>query len=186
MECNLQLGYQGQIELARRSGMVSSIQAFPVFAGDEFRYSFGLNPTLYHVPCGEDDAAKLTHSYGVCRLKDGDPIFVVLTKRQIEARRARGGTGDGFSPWKTDYVPMAQKTAIRALFPWMPRSSAMARAEAIEVAQETGRSVIAELPEQAAAALLGVGIQDGNEDGEIIDSDYNEPPAERMREPGED
>jgi len=185
MECTMQLGYQGMIDLARRSGMVSSIQAFPVFSGDEFRYSLGLDPTLYHVPCGEDDAARMSHAYGVCRLKDGDPIFVVLTKRQIEARRARGGAGDSFSPWKTDYVPMAQKTAIRALYTWMPRSAEMARAEAIEVAQETGRSVIAELPEQASAALLGVGIRDVTGDGEIIEDDYGET-AEPMREPGQE
>jgi recombination protein RecT len=185
MECTMQIGYQGMLDLARRSGLTASIQAFPVFLGDEFRYSLGLEPTLYHVPCGEDDSAKLTHAYGVCRIKEADPVFVVLTRKQIEARRSRGGAGSGFSPWKTDYVPMAQKTAIRALFTWMPRSAEMARAEAIEVAQETGRSVIAELPEQAAAALLGVGIQDVTDDGEIVDG-FGEEPAERTREPVED
>lgn len=188
LECTMQIGYQGQLDLARRSGMVASIQAFPVFSGDDFRYSFGINPTLHHVPCGEDDPSKLTHCYAVCRLKDpgSDPVFVVLNRKQIDKRRDRGGAGSSsFSPWKTDYVAMAQKSAVRALFAWMPRSAEMATAVAVETAQETGRSVIAELPEQAAAALLGAGIQDITEDGEIVDAECDDP-AERMREPGED
>ncbi len=38
----------------------------------------------------------------------------ILTKQQIDARRARGKAAS-FSPWQTDYAMMARKTALRAL-----------------------------------------------------------------------
>ena len=37
------IGYRGMIDLARRSGMVSSINVFAVFEGDHFDYRLGLN-----------------------------------------------------------------------------------------------------------------------------------------------
>jgi recombination protein RecT len=186
MECTLQIGYQGMIDLARRSGLVASIQAFAVFDGDEFAYELGLQPSLHHKPCGEDAPEKLTHVYAVCRLKDkeAEPIFVVLTRKQVERRRDRGGYDPNKrSPWRSDFVPMALKTVVRAMFQWMPRSAEMSTAVAVEVAQETGRSVVHELPEAAAAALLGAGLH--TDDGEIIDGEI-EPESARMREPVED
>lgn len=183
-ECTLQVGYQGMLDLARRSGMVASIQATPVFEGDFFQYEMGLEPKLVHRPIGEDDPAKLTHCYAVCKLKDkdADPIFVVLTRKQIEARRARGGYkgSGGVSPWNTDFVPMAQKSAIRALFTWMPRSAEMAMSISVETAQETGMSVVNELPEHAAEALLNAGVTD---EPETVDAEFEPEPD---REPGQE
>lgn len=123
------IGYRGMMDLARRSGMVSTINAFPVFSGDDFSYSLGLFPTLHHVPGDHDEnPSELTHVYAVAKV-NGDPQFVVLTRRQIERVMAQSqGASSEFSPWRTNFVEMAQKTAIRRLCKFLPQTVEMAEA----------------------------------------------------------
>jgi recombination protein RecT len=124
------IGYRGMMDLARRSGIVSSIHAFPVFEGDRFEYRLGLDPHLEHVPAedGDEDPAKLTHVYAVAKVA-GDPQFIVLTRKQVERRRQSSrGADSSYSPWKTHYVEMVLKSAIRALAKYLPQTVEMAQA----------------------------------------------------------
>lgn len=123
------IGYRGMMDLARRSGMVSTINAFPVFAGDVFHYELGLRPNLTHVPGDHDEAPDtLTHVYATARV-NGDAQFVVLTRRQIERTRTSSpGASSQYSPWSTHYVEMAQKTAIRRLCKLLPQTVELAQA----------------------------------------------------------
>jgi recombination protein RecT len=127
------VGYRGMMDLARRSGMVSSINAFPVFAGDEFTYALGLEPTLHHIPVdGDEDSKHLTHVYAVAKV-NGDPQFVVMTRRQIDKTRASvKGSDKDFSPWSKHYTEMARKTAIRKLCKYLPQTVEMAQAINVE------------------------------------------------------
>lgn len=126
---NLIIGYRGMMDLARRSGMVTSIRATAVYEGDQFTYSLGLDPTLQHVPGDHDeDPAKLTHVYAVAKI-GGDPQFVVLTRRQIDKTKASSqGANSTYSPWNKYYAEMACKTAIRRLCKMLPQSVEMAQA----------------------------------------------------------
>lgn len=123
------IGYRGMLDLARRSGMVSSINAFPVFEGDTFTFSLGLDPTLDHVPGDHDeDPAKLTHVYAVAKI-NGEPQFTVMTRRQIDKVRAGSqGAKSDRSPWTTHFTEMALKTALRRLCKWLPQTVEMAQA----------------------------------------------------------
>lgn len=123
------LGYRGLMDLARRSGMVSSINAFAVFEGDEFRYELGLEPTLHHIPGDHDeDPAQLSHVYAVAKI-NGDPQFVVLTRKQVDkARNSSAGGRSEYSPWTTHYTEMALKTALRRLCKFLPQTVEMAQA----------------------------------------------------------
>ena len=127
------LGYRGLMDLARRSGMVSSINAFPVFDGDEFHYELGLEPTLTHVPGDHDeDPTKLTHVYAVAKI-NGDPQFVVMTRKQIDKARNSSSSGrSDYSPWATHYVEMALKTSLRRLCKFLPQTVEVATAMANE------------------------------------------------------
>ncbi len=127
------IGYRGMMDLARRSGMVSSINAFPVYEDDEFTYALGLEPTLHHVPAdGDEDPRKLTHVYAVAKV-NGDPQFVVMTRKQIDKTRAGvKGSDSAYSPWTKHYVEMARKTAIRRLCKYLPQTVEMAQAIATE------------------------------------------------------
>lgn len=127
------IGYKGMLDLARRSGMVSSINAFAVFRQDVFTYSLGLDPTLHHIPGDhDDDPNDLTHVYAVAKVQ-GEPQFVVMTRRQVDKVMAGSpGARTGKSPWTTHYTEMALKTALRRLCKWLPQTVEMARADATD------------------------------------------------------
>lgn len=133
------IGYQGMIELAMRSGKVSNVYAYCVFEDDEFNYELGLHPDIIHKPFdeGKRDVKKITHVYAVARMKDGDPIFIVLNRQQVEDRRARSAAKNS-GPWVTDYEEMCKKTAIRMLFKSLPKSAEMAQATVYDEALESG------------------------------------------------
>jgi len=174
-DCQLIIGYQGYIDLIRRSGQVASIQAFPVYVGDFFEYELGLNPSLKHKPSDDltrgDDPTKLTHVYCVVKLKDkaADPIFLVMPRAQVERRKKRSGTaGTSYSPWATDYEAMALKTVVRGIVKWAPRSTEMATAVEIEDRIDRGTSIAPALPGDVQQHLLESGH------GEVVDAEYEQ------------
>lgn len=186
--CTLLVGYQGYIELAQRSGRVRSVYAFAVREGDLFEYELGLDPKLRHVPSGDEDreAKPITHVYAVARVKDGDPVFVVLSKAQVEARRARSqGRDNDFSPWKSDYEAMALKTGVRALWKWMPKSTELALAEALDTAADMGVSQVGALDPSVSAVLEARGLlEESTEDsGTWLDTDEADPAPAQEAEP---
>lgn len=171
-ECTLLIGYQGLKELMYRSGFVSSVMAEPVFEGDTFEYEKGLHPKLVHRPCGEDDPAKLTHVYTIVRWKDGgEPIWDVLTRRQVLARRDMGGYKKSRqSPWDSHFVEMSKKSGVRAIAKWAPtateKPTQVAQALAYEDAAERGRlsEAVRALPEVAQDSLADMGALPPAED----------------------
>lgn len=141
-ECQLIIGYRGMIELAYRSKQIVKLIAREVRDGDEFAYSYGTDEYIHHVPSNDTDRDKkeLTHVYAVARVRDGEHVFVVLTKSEVDARKQRSASAkSGSSPWHTDYVAMAKKTAIRAISAFIPQSPELARAEALDVSSELGK-----------------------------------------------
>jgi len=170
MECTLILGYQGLIELARRSGEVSAIWATPVYSGDHFVVRYGLAPTIEHEPRFEAPRSRETLSfvYACARLKNSiDPIFVVLSKAEIEGYRKRGASARTTTPWDTDYEAMALKTAIRRLYRWLPKSIEVASALEAEERAPT-LSVVTDAVRDAVEGQGYVLPEDG-EDGEVLD-----------------
>ena len=131
LECTLQLDYRGEMDLARRSKEITKIFARCVYKGDDFDHSFGLNETLTHKPRGSDVAAEITHVYAYAKLVNGESVFVVLTRAQVEGRRARSKMRSG-GAWASDYAAMCMKTAIHALFPWLPRTTDLGLAHAVD------------------------------------------------------
>lgn len=174
-QCTLQLGYQGMIELARRSGQVSSIYAYTVHQGDDFRYELGLSPTVHHIPSPEAEQSErtMTFVYAVAALRGGehDRQFVVLSKRQVDERKARGAGGPA---WRTDYLAMAKKTAVRALFTWLPKSPEMARAVAVDDAEVTG-SVVRSLDADVVDALDRMSLPAPEETAALPEHGSDEP-----------
>lgn len=172
LECQLQIGYLGMLDLARRSGEVSSIYAEVVYQGDTFEWTLGLDRTIKHVPSQELDREEqpVTHVYAVAKLRSGDAVFVVLTKSQVEKYRKRG---KGAQPaWSTDWEAMARKTAIRRLFTWIPRSAEMARAQVLDEAPEIGRVQVVDFDPAVTAALEAHGIEVTSHDpetGEVLE-----------------
>ena len=190
MEATFILGYKGMIDLARRSGEVESISARAVYEGDEFRYAYGLNEDLYHVPMHKSD--QLTYAYCIARFKDGGHYFIVLSRKEIEAARKASKAGNN-GPWVTNYDAMAIKTAIRRAFPYLPVSIVAQEAAAADEQTPDYSSVLSPVvptaeqepagePEEAPA---GVDPETGEIMAEIA-SDEPELADEDIAFPGEE
>ena len=139
-------GYKGLMDLAYRSGRVANIYAETVCENDEFSFRLGLSPTLEHTP-NLENRGDLRAVYAVARLKEADPVFVVLGKSEVEkVRKASKASEDG--PWKTWEEEMWKKTAIRRLCKYLPLSPEMKRAVDIDEAADAGS------PQHLAEAVI--------------------------------
>lgn len=170
-ECTLLVGYQGMIDLARRSGQLRRIHAYVVREGDHFAWTLGLDPDIQHRPAGGNENAPITHAYAVARLQSGDDVFAVLTRNEIEKRRKRGASGSGIkTPWDTDYDAMALKSAVRALWAFLPKSSEMAMAVSVEEAHERAFAFAIPAPNVSLLAELnGDPVPEPAEDETMLD-----------------
>lgn len=132
MEVQLIVGYQGMIDLAERNGKVT-IDAHVIYANDEFSYTLGLDPSITHIPCWNEDQGEVVGAYAVARYVDGRSKFRVMSKYEIDKARASSKSGKSeYSPWGTHYEEMARKTAIRRLFKLLPKSPEMAEVQELE------------------------------------------------------
>lgn len=160
IECTLIIGYQGMIELSMRSGKILGINAQIVRDGDFFEYELGLEPKLRHrhSPAPDREDKPITHAYAVARIKDAEPVFEVLSAAQLEMRAKRSSSGDT-GPWTTDIEAMCRKTAARALWKWIPKSSEMAAVEHIETAAEIGKTQTSAFAGEVQDALTRQGLE---------------------------
>jgi recombination protein RecT len=170
-------GYRGLVDLARRSGQVSTVYARVVRPDDSFDYEFGLNPRLEHKPADDIDKP-LTHVYAVIVYKDGGKDFDVMTKAEVERIRKRSKAAkDG--PWVTDYPEMAKKTVLRRLCKTAPMS--------VEYQQAVGNDEQARTSTAIADIDLSVPVDDTEAiDGEVVDEPDTWPEVATPPEAGTD
>ena len=133
----LQIGYQGLIDLAYRSGKVTLMEARTVYEKDDFYVEYGINPKLQHRPFLEGDPGKPVAYYGVARMTSGDYVFHVMSRFQAEQWRdkhasARNRDGEVVGPWREHFDAMAMKTQIRQLAKWIPKDVSFSTAVAAD------------------------------------------------------
>jgi len=121
-ECELQLGYQGLITLARRSGEVQRIEARSVYVGDHFRLAYGTRPIIEHEPRFVAEAEKRGY-YAVAFLREGEPQFEYMTFEQVVEVRNKAAADT--PAWREWFDEMAKKTVIRRLSKLLPKSAEM-------------------------------------------------------------
>lgn len=122
LECQFQLGYKGLIDLAYRSGEVSTIQAHVVYEHDKFSYAYGLEPQLEHVPAMGDRGSP-THVYAVFRTKDGGYSFGVMSIDDVRRHAQRYSKSFENGPWQTNFEEMAKKTVLKRVLKYAPLKS---------------------------------------------------------------
>lgn len=123
------LGYQGLVELARRSGEISEIYAECVYMNDKFIYEMGLNKRLEHIPDFSGDRGEFKCCYAVAKYKDGGNHIVVMSREDID--RIKGGTKYKNAVWDSHFDEMAKKTAIRRLAKLLPLTIELEKAATI-------------------------------------------------------
>ncbi len=167
LECQFQLGYKGLIDLAYRSGEVTIIQAHEVCENDDFTYSFGLNPTLEHIPAKTNRGDVILY-YAMFRTKDGGFGFEVMSKEDVQKHAAQYSQSynSSFSPWKSNFDEMAKKTVLKKCLKYAPLKSDFVRGMSSD---ETIKKEIA--PDMSMVASEDVDFVVDAETGEILESD---------------
>jgi recombination protein RecT len=157
LKANFWIGYPGLIELAMQSERVSKVWSRAVFKGDQYKVYYGTRDEIVHEPHSNPIATDLTDVYACVQYKDGVVDFETLTKEQVDLVRARArGASGADSPWNTDYIEQARKTAIRKLAKRLPLTAEAASAIQKDEEREFGfdeRRHAAEKAEKRADSL---------------------------------
>lgn len=157
MEVQFIPGYKGLIKLARNTGEISTILAHEVYEGDQFTYTYGLNPNLEHAPCRKvKERGEIVAFYAAARLKDGSFQFEVMEREEVDEIRDKFSKAKDSGPWKENYREMGLKTVLRRLCKLLPASTELKRAVALDEYAEAG------LP-QGLARDMGVPAEEAEE-----------------------
>jgi len=136
------IGYQGFIELAYRSGRIDAIETLLIREGDAFNYWADSSGGLQFdwKPVDHDETRSWVGAIGVAHIKGGGrPVWAYLPRDKVLARRPRYWES---GPWKTNEEEMARKTIVRAMAPYLPKSTEFARAvEVTREVEENGKRV---------------------------------------------
>lgn len=175
--CTLIIGYKGFVDLARRSGHISTVHADIVYQGDQFDFEYGTNGRLRHVPSGNRDGEWL-YAYAFARMKDGGEQYEVMTRAEVLRIRnsSQGYQRDkAKSPWTLHEPEMAKKTALRRLAKWLPLSIEFATAAALDELSDAGKADLAQIGE--ATDVLGAMEGLTYDDTTDLRADTEPPPA---------
>jgi len=165
-ECTFQIGYKGLLDLAYRSGEVSTVQAHVVYERDEFHYELGLEPSLKHIPAMSDRGAP-TYVYAVFRTRDGIGYgFDVMSFDDVRAhaKRYSQSYSKDSSPWQTNFEEMAKKTLIKRVLKYAPLKSEFAR----------GISADGTVRNEVSDDMFSVPATYIESDGEVVDASTGE------------
>ena len=130
---SFQIGYRGLIDLVTRKGEVQTIVAKEVRKGDLFKYEWGRNEDLKHIPAPEHERGEIEYFYAYAILKNGGFSFEDMHISAIEKIRNEYSVSykfdkNGSSIWVKNYEAMAKKTVIKQLIKYLPISVDIAEA----------------------------------------------------------
>lgn len=135
-QATFQMGYQGLLNLAYRSGEFKSIYVREVYKNDEFKVTYGIFEDLQHVPSddGPEDKELPVAIYAVYHLKNGGYNFEAWTWNKIikHAKKFSQSYTKKDGAWQTNPVAMGKKTVLIALLKYAPKSLEMAQAMEVD------------------------------------------------------
>lgn len=142
-ECQLQMGYLGLLELARRSGQIASIDCDVVYEDDEFVYNKGDDAKVVHKPkfprAEKPNFENIIAAYAIAKFKDGGIERVVMERWDIERAKNKSKTAKySDSPWKEFYDLMCIKTVLKRLAKRLPKSPELIQAMKLDTQNEIG------------------------------------------------
>lgn len=156
--------YQGLKALAIRQKLVTMMEEFPVYSGDDFEHQFGLDAYLRHRPAGSGKRGVLSGAYSIIRLPNRERTFHYMDLADIEEIRSKSRT---WGPKKVAECPpwYAMKTVVRDYLGRQPKEGALQEAMAMDdtvppalVDPETGE--VLESGEMVAALTPGDAAED--------------------------
>jgi recombination protein RecT len=159
-EVQPQVGYQGLVDLARRSNTIADVWGACVYEADIFDLSYGMDRNLVHKPWYMDpekrkqgQPGEMIGAYVVWQLKDGTKHPEYMPWHEIAKRRAKSqsytwaetgdpkkGGGERDSVWHTWTEDMALKTVIKHSAKLVPASIEFMQAVEFDDNADNGRS----------------------------------------------
>lgn len=121
------IGFQGYIELAYRSGRVEKIETFLIRKGDKFDHGANSERGRFFdwSPADYDEVREWTGVVAIAKIKGAGTVWAYLPKEKVIARRPQYWDK---TPWATNEEEMARKSGIRALAPYLPKSTELGKA----------------------------------------------------------
>lgn len=125
--------YQGLIRMGMNSGLIASCQVPRlVYEDDFFEYEYGLHERLKHIPSPDPESRtpdKITYGYFIVTMASGERVWDVFPRAVFDAIRDRSRAKNG--PWATDYGSMCQKTTVRGVMKYVPKSAKAAELQRV-------------------------------------------------------
>ncbi|MEZ7004978.1 recombinase RecT [Streptomyces sp. AD55] len=160
--------YKGYVRLMYRSGLVASVHCGLVHEHDEWKVTPSAPaPDDFHLSIrpdlSDEERGKALFAYAFVRLKDGSRSQVVYVNR-TKAAQLRDEWSYGYrlavqqgredSYWHQHFDHGMQKSALKALFPWVPTSAELVALAKADDAGERGDVQIVHAPTPETAALV--------------------------------
>lgn len=134
-------GWRGLVDLVQRTGRAVAWTG-AVYDGDELDYALGSAPYLVHrMGNNHGDAEHLSHAYAIGRIHGSDfPVIEVWTLDRICSHRERyiGDDISHYSHFNLDAY--ARKLPLAKVIDYLPRSTEIAQALAMDAAAENRRA----------------------------------------------
>jgi len=125
-EVTMQIGFQGKIDIAMRSGKIDSIIADCVYQDDDFDFfTNGMGQHIEHRPNWKSERLEkdIKIVYAIAKVKDGGSVIAYMTRNEIDNHRKKFSKGGNI--WRDHFAEMAKKTVINRLYKYLPKSIEM-------------------------------------------------------------
>jgi recombination protein RecT len=150
LECQFQAGYQGLVDLARRSDQITDIFAECVFEKDFFEIDYGTNRRMLHKPALTGERGNIIGAYAVWEHKNGIRPFEWMRIDDIYKRRdsstayryAKANPNNKnaqLTPWIQWPEEMIRKTVIKHSAKLQPASIEFMQAVELDDIADSGR-----------------------------------------------
>lgn len=121
LQVQFQVGYQGLLNLAYRSGLFCSITAREVCENDFFELDYG-SEIIKHNPPLRGKRGEVYGYYAKYETKGGGRGIFYMSKEEAKAYGMKFSKSYNRGPWATDFDAMAKKTCIKQLLKYAPKS----------------------------------------------------------------
>lgn len=155
-KAQFEAGYRGLMKLARRSGIVASMDSQVVYNADQFGIQLGTDPRIDHIPSTDSaDRGGFRGVYAWARLSTGELVIEWMTDADVQAVRKSSRAGNGAtSPWVAHPGEMYRKTAIKRLMKRLPLGADAETALAHEAELEQSATTTASKPVSRSLATV--------------------------------
>lgn len=175
LHAQLMIGYKGMINLIMRSGKAANISTRLVYENDDFDISYGTDPGIHHKPVYKGDRGEVVGAYCVAKMTNGELVIDYMTRDEIEHVRNSGRSGNS-DAWRNHWNEMARKCPIRRAFKYIPISTDLDTAIALDEANDVDKPQHNDLLIESDAELASLPIQ-----VEVTrENDAEVPPAQQL------